>query len=463
MIGRKREQVLLGNAMNSTESEFIMVYGRRRVGKTYLLREYFKDEFVFSCTGIAKGTRQEQLVNFHTSLIIKEQGEPMKIPKNWMEAFGRLKAVAESSPKRRKVIFLDEVPWMYTQKSDFLKAIEHFWNGWASARKDIILIVCGSAASWMVKKMVRDKGGLHDRVTLSLKLKPFTLGEVREFLVSKGIFWDNKTVAECYMILGGIPYYLNLLDKSVSLAQNIDNLFFSETPLLGSEFGNLYASLFKDSKDYVKIVEALSKKKSGFTRDEIVSKCKFKDGGGVTEKLEDLQECDFIRKYDAKGDISSMFQLTDQFTLFYYSFIKKGSYGDPDFWMHTQGSHTHDTWAGLSFEKLCFTHTANIKKALGIDGISTKAYAYFAKGSQIDMILERADRNVNVVEIKYSDGPFVVTPAYAEKLNERKRLVASLFKKRMTFSTILITVDGAQRNESLSSAVQRVITLDELF
>ena len=462
MIGRSQEQKELRRAYESSESEFIMVYGRRRVGKTYLVREFFKDRFVFFCTGIAKGSREEQLMNFRASLVGAGDENPGAVPHNWMEAFEMLKSLTERSEDSRKVIFLDEVPWMYTQKSDFLKALDHFWNGWACYRKDVILIVCGSAASWMVKKIVKDKGGLHNRITLPLKLLPFTLEETRQYLFSQGIDWDLKTVAECYMSLGGIPYYLRLLDKGMSLAQNIDRLFFSRNAILKQEFENLYASLFKESKEYIKIVEILSRKKMGYTRDEIIAAGGFKDGGSVTEKLEDLEECGFIRKYVSRGEVNHLYQLTDFYTLFYYQIIKGGQEsGDENYWMHKQGTQTYSVWKGLSFERLCFAHLQQIKRALGIEGVSTKAFAYRGKGFQIDMILEREDRHVNIFEMKYHDGPVPVSREYAQKLDARKEKVALLYKKRMAFSTVLVTVDGLQSGGS--SSVQRTLTIEDLF
>ena len=463
MVGRKQEQKELKRAFESKESEFVMVYGRRRVGKTYLVREFFGDKFVFFCTGIARGTMREELMNFRLSIVQKEGTSDCPVFGNWMEAFERLRILAERAEEKRKVIFLDEVPWMYTQKSDFLKALEHFWNGWACQQHNIVLIVCGSAASWMVKKIVRDKGGLHDRITLPLKIQPFTLSETKEYLVSSGIQWDEKTIAECYMVLGGIPYYLKLLDRSLSLVQNIDRLFFARSAILGAEFPNLYASLFKESRDYVRIVDILSRKKMGYTREEIIRLGSFTDGGGVSEKLADLEECGFIRRYAAKGDAGSLYQLTDYYTAFYYHFIKDGSFDDDQFWMHIQGSPKYNTWKGLSFEKLCFSHLAQIKRALGIEGIWTKAYAYSGEGVQIDMILERADRCVNIVEIKYLDTPFVITPAYAETLKKRQQVVASLYKKRMTYMTVMITAEGLSRNALSSSLIQQELTLDVLY
>ena len=439
-----------------------MIYGRRRVGKTYLIREFFADKFTFSSTGIANGDKAEQLANFRSDLD-RYSNDTHPILKTWFEAFNSLRAIIEKSKRKRKVIFLDEVPWMHTQKSDFLKALEHFWNSFACPRHDVVLIVCGSAASWMVKKMIKDKGGLHNRITLPLKILPFTLGETQEYLISRKIHWDEKTIAECYMALGGIPYYLKMLDKRFSLAQNMDRLFFSKKAILGDEFSNLYASLFKDSQNYLKIVEILAKKKVGYTRDEIIKKGKFKDGGNISEKLDDLVECGFVRKYDSRGRVGMIFQLSDFYTMFYYQFLKKGAFGDEDYWMHIQGSAAYNTWKGLSFERLCFAHLQQLKHAIGVDGVLTKAFAYYDEKTQIDMILERNDRNVNIIEMKYSDEPYTLTVKEAAKLRSRKQIVPKLYKRRMAYSVIMVTTEGTVQNQYSSELIQRTVLLKELF
>ena len=439
-----------------------MIYGRRRVGKTYLIREFFADKFTFSSTGIANGDKAEQLANFRSDLD-RYSNDTHPILKTWFEAFNSLRAIIEKSKRKRKVIFLDEVPWMHTQKSDFLKALEHFWNSFACPRHDVVLIVCGSAASWMVKKMIKDKGGLHNRITLPLKILPFTLGETQEYLISRKIHWDEKTIAECYMALGGIPYYLKMLDKRFSLAQNMNRLFFSKKAILGDEFSNLYASLFKDSQNYLKIVEVLAKKKVGYTRDEIIKKGKFKDGGNISEKLDDLVECGFVRKYDSRGRVGMIFQLSDFYTMFYYQFLKKGAFGDEDYWMHIQGSAAYNTWKGLSFERLCFAHLQQLKHAIGVDGVLTKAFAYYDEKTQIDMILERNDRNVNIIEMKYSDEPYTLTVKEAAKLRNRKQIVPKLYKRRMAYSVIMVTTEGTVQNQYSSELIQRTVLLKELF
>ena len=462
IVGRKEEMKELQRIYDSGSSEFVVVYGRRRVGKTYLIREFFHDDFVFYATGVARGNRTEQLAQFNSSLARYGDSEDQTAPENWSLAFGRLEKLVAKSRKQRKVIFLDELPWMDTPKSDFVKALEMFWNVWASARNDIVLIVCGSAASWMVGNVIRNRGGLHNRLTCKLKLNPFTLSETKEYLLSQKIKWDNLSIAECYMILGGIPYYLHLLDKSRSLAQNIDRLFFSESALLEDEFDNLYNSLFAKSEEYVRIVEALAKKKSGFSRDEIVARSGLSNGGGLTRKLDALEQCGFIRKYKAFGEVSYTFQLIDFFTLFYFQFVKGRNTVDSDTWQHLVATNSYKTWRGLAFEKLCFAHLPKIKSVLGISGVLTNTCSYYSSQAQVDMIIERADRAVTVCEMKCSDKPYALTKAEYEKIANRLSVLREYYKRKNIFFA-MITSFGLVRNSYAINYVQNEIILDDLF
>lgn len=462
IVGRKEEMKELQRIYDSGSSEFVVVYGRRRVGKTYLIREFFHDDFVFYATGVARGNRTEQLAQFNSSLARYGDSEDQTAPENWFLAFGRLEKLVAKSRKQRKVIFLDELPWMDTPKSDFVKALEMFWNVWASARNDIVLIVCGSAASWMVGNVIRNRGGLHNRLTCKLKLNPFTLSETKEYFLSQKIKWDNLSIAECYMIFGGIPYYLHLLDKSRSLAQNIDRLFFSESALLEDEFDNLYNSLFAKSEEYVRIVEALAKKKSGFSRDEIVARSGLSNGGGLTRKLDALEQCGFIRKYKAFGEVSYTFQLIDFFTLFYFQFVKGRNTVDSDTWQHLVATNSYKTWRGLAFEKLCFAHLPKIKSVLGISGVLTNTCSYYSSQAQVDMIIERADRAVTVCEMKCSDEPYALTKVEYEKIANRLSVLREYYKRKNIFFA-MITSFGLVRNSYAINYVQNEIILDDLF
>ena len=463
VIGRKTEINELDRIMESTSSEFVMVYGRRRVGKTYLIREYFANRFSFYATGIAQGTLQEQLMNFKLTLSATDASIANSNIRNWFEAFGSLSRHLEKSKERKKVVFLDELPWMDTPRSNFIKALEHFWNTWASARNDIILIVCGSAASWMMKNIVKNHGGLHNRLTCKIKLNPFTLAECKEYLHSLGIRWENRMIAECYMVLGGIPYYLKMLDKRLSLAQNIDRLFFADSALFEDEFSNLYASLFRNSAEYVRIVEVLAKKKSGYTREEMLTQLKLNDGGGFTRRLEELEQCGFIRKYHSAGDVSAVYQLIDFYSLFYFQFLKKGRSYDTDTWMHLAGTPAYHNWCGLSFEKLCLVHLPQLKQASGISGIRTNSYAYYGKEAQIDLVIERGDNVVNLCEMKYTEDEFVITKAYAEKLHQKQAALRKYIKRKKSIQMTLISANGVKRNEYFYNLIQQDFTLDILF
>lgn len=462
IIGRKDEQHELNRLYQSDSPEFAIVYGRRRVGKTFLVRETLGHAFTFYATGVARGNREDQLSAFHAALL--EYGLPVRYtrPVSWHEAFEFLKIVVERSKQRRKVIFIDEMPWMDTAKSKFLEALDLFWNKWASAREDILLIGCGSAASWMVKNIVRSRGGLHNRITCKIKLNPFTLAETKSFLLSKKIEWETRDIAETYMILGGIPYYLNLLDRSLSLAQNVDRLFFKTSAFLDDEFDNLYSSLFKNASEHKKIIEALSKHKAGLTRESILSATKLTDGGSFGIKLDELEQCGFIRKYKAIGSKGQLYQLTDFYTLFYFKFLNGQKEGDTSRWLHLMLSRTYTTWCGLAFERLCMSEIEMIKTVLGISGIATKHYSMQTPITQVDMLIERADRVISLCEMKYYDGPYTMTKKDAEDMEKRIWEVREK-TMRKNIQVVLITPYGVKQNKYSANAVHQVITLADIM
>ena len=460
LIGRENEQRELTRLKGSSQAEFVVLYGRCRVGKTFLVRTFFDDKFTFYCTGLAKGTRKQQLANF--GKMLSEYGSQTISPKDWFDAFDAMKAVILRSRQRRKVVFLDEVPWMDTQKSEFKQALDLFWNGWAMMQPNLLFIICGSAASWMVKHVINDKGGLHNRLTCKLHLTPFTLKDTKAYLQSQGFRWTDKMIADCYMILGGIPYYLHLLDKSFSLAQNVDRLFFEESALLADEFNNLYSSLFRKADEYVKIITQLSRKKRGYTRSELTGLLKLYTGGGFTRRLEELEQCGFIRKYLPVSGKTHIYQLVDFFTLFYLQFGNEKATFDRNMWLHLQTSSKYHTWIGLSFERLCFAHIQQIQQALGISGIGTKTYALQTATTQMDMVIDRADGIVNLCEMKYTESAYALTKTDAEKLQNRICDMSGVLPKK-SIVPVLVTNGSAKRNEYYNQFIYNNITLDNLF
>ena len=446
----------------SNQAEFVALYGRRRVGKTWLVRSYFQDQFTFYATGIARGNRKEQLHNIYKSICKYSKKTPEQ-PKDWYETFDLLKTVIKQSRQRRKVVFLDELPWMDSQKSEFLKAIDLFWNSWGCMQQNLLFIVCGSAASWMVKNIIRDKGGLHNRLTCHLHLNPFTLAETKTYLHSQGIRWSEEMIAECYMIMGGIPYYLHLLDRSMGLAQNVDRLFFAPNALLKDEFDTLYKSLFKKSEEYVKIISALSKRRGGYTREEIVQATGLANGGGLTRRLDELEQCNFIRKYSPLKGKMPIYQLIDFYSFFYLHFLNGTRNYDRDAWMHLQASPRHNTWLGLSFERLCFAHIYEIQKALGITGVATKTYALLTDSAQMDMVIERADKVTSLCEMKYTSKPYAMTKQEADKLRHREEELKECLPTQKQVLVSLVSNRQPKKNELYNNIISKHITIDYLF
>lgn len=470
LVGRKAEIKLLESITVSNEAEFVVVYGRRRVGKTFLVNTFFRDDYAFKLTGLAKNSKREQLANFTAALNRYGNGERYTKPRTWFEAFDKLRELLERLPiSGKRIVFIDELPWMDSRGSNLISAIEHFWNDWAVTQNDLVLIVCGSATSWITKNILKNRGGLHNRVTQKIYVRPFTLAECKEYINSRGILMADKEIAECYMIMGGIPFYLKNLRRGASLAQNVDEMFFMEKGRLDDEFNALYASLFDKSDNYIKVVEALSSKNKGLTRDEILEATKFESNGHFTTILQNLIDCDFIRCYRGFGNKAKMgiYQLTDPFTLFYYKFIKKFGNTDKAFWQYQIGTRLHDTWAGLAFEQLCLNHHRQIEQALGISGVATNICSWTASSdekekAQIDLIIKRADKVINVCEMKFYDGDYTMKKKDYEDIERRIRVFRSANNIRCAIHPTLVTTYGLKENQ-YSGIFQNVVTLKDLF
>lgn len=472
IIGREKEQRELLGLLEKEESQFCAVYGRRRVGKTYLIRETFNYQFCFQHTGVAKGTLRQQLTAFRNSLVASGKAN-CSIPQNWIEAFELLKQLINDAPAGKKVLFIDELPWMDTPKGNLIGALENFWNGWATARreKDIVLIVCGSATSWISNKLLKDKGGLRGRLTNRIKLVPFTLHECELFAKGANLALGRKDVLELYMILGGIPYYWSFLKKGLSVAQNIDQLFFTETAQLRDEFEALYSILFRRPENYLKVIESLSNgKKSGMTREDLLRESKLSDGGTFSTILEELEECGFIRRFASAdtAETNALYQLIDNYTLFHYLCIKKNAYSDEHYWSNTFTSTSHNTWKGHAFERVCLQHVPQIKAALGISGIQTNVCSWNARGTdklrgaQIDLVMQRADGFTDICEMKHSASTFTIDKDYAKDLQNKLDAYQELSKDNRTLHLVMVTTYGVAHN-CYYNLVQKEITMDDLF
>lgn len=466
LVGREKEIKALKRYAQSKKSEFIAVYGRRRVGKTYLIREVYANQFAFQATGLENVGMKDQLTQFHAGLVKHSSNNIQFSPaKNWFKAFGQLIELLESKPtQEKKIVFLDELPWLDSPRSKFLSGLEFFWNSWASARRDILLIVCGSAASWMIKNLLNNKGGLHNRTTGRIKLEPFSLAETASFFKYKQLAFDKYSTILLYMVLGGIPYYLDNIEEGLSADQNINALCFQRNALLRDEYKNLYASLFNRSERHTAIIETLATKRKGLTRSEISKGSRISNGGGLTRILEELEESSFIRRYNSIGkkEKNTLYQLTDLYSLFYLNFIKQAGSDDEYFWLNANDTPIYRSWSGYAFEMICLHHISQIKQALGIIGVQTSVASWYHKDAQIDLIIDRKDQVVNLCEMKFSINPYAITKSYADKLRDKIGVFKAATKTKKAVFLTMITTYGLAKNKH-SYLAQNDLSMNILF
>ena len=453
IIGRDKEIATLQGLLGSDESQFVAVYGRRRVGKTFLIREAYNYDFVFQHTGTYGATRKQQLSDFRESLYNAGMGK-CAMPKTWSDAFHLLWDFLKVMPVdgKKKVIFIDELPWMDTPKSNFVRSLDHFWNAWATTRKDIILVICGSATSWIIDNVIMNYGGFHNRLTCKVHLQPFCLRECKQYCESKNLGYKDRQILEAYMALGGIPYYWSFLKKGQSVAQNFDRMFFQMGGELSQEFDSLYASLFKKPRRHIAIITALAKKKSGLLREEVLKTSKLTDNTDFSKALQELEQCGFIRKYTTIGkkNKDAIYQLIDNYTLFYFDFIRENVNGDEHFCTSQAGSSIHAGWAGRAFERVCMQHVSQIKDALGFSAVVSSVHSWsykgekdpvsgktIHKGAQIDLLIDRNDDTINLCEMKYTNAEYTITEEEDEKIRNRKE---AFVRETETEKTVLLTM-----------------------
>ncbi|MEZ4988679.1 MAG: ATP-binding protein [Saprospiraceae bacterium] len=471
IAGRQAEIATLQDLLKKNRSEFLAVYGRRRVGKTFIVREVYKKNIVFECSGLHQKEFSQQLENFW--LTLHEYSPNSRLapsPKTWLQAFSLLKAYLNTlKGEEKKVIFLDEIPWFETPKSGFLAALDNFWNQYCTKRDDIILVICGSAASWIINKVINDTGGLHNRVTKHLQLMPFTLSETKSFLALQGVRLTNKDIALLYMCIGGIPFYLRDIEPGQSVPQILDSMFFAPQATLRHEFQNLYAALFKNSAHHEAVVGALSKKSKGLTRAEIIAATQINSGGALTMTIRELIECGFVKQIFPvhKTKEESLFRLMDEFTLFYFKFLSGTKANNS--WLLLANQAAFKSWSGYAFENLAIRHAFAIKKALGIHGVITNEYAWQKKkddqsaGVQIDFIIDRADNCINLLEMKFYQNEYEMTEKDADSIRKKIQVFQQQTNTHKNIFPTLLTVFGAVKNKHYLSIISHQLSVEDLF
>ena len=479
LVGRKRETSELEELYRSGQAEFVAVFGRRRVGKTYLINEFFEGRLFFQHAGLSpveakeapERTQLEAQLNHFVRSLRRQGAEVSESVKSWGDAFFQLERLLMSALRRtRIVIFLDELPWMDTPKSGFVTALEGFWNNFACHHKNIMLVVAGSSSSWMEDVLINAHGGLYGRVTYEIRLRPFSLGETEAFLRERGVRLSRYDITQAYMILGGIPFYLNYLKKGKSLAQSVDEMFFGPDAKLSMEFDRLFASLFTDPKTMSVLIRALFEKSKGLTRKEIIDATPLEEGGKLSTSLEGLIRGGFIEKYCPLGESKRepRYRLCDPFCGFFLRFVDGNRPLPAAFWQPNVESRVISTWRGFAFENVCLLHVEQIKRALGVSGVSVSSSIWSktadeeGPGAQIDLVLDRADGIVDMCEAKFYSGEFSVNEKYANVIQNRVTALSVAVPKKKAIHSVLVTTKGLKYGE-YSGSFDAVVVLDDLF
>jgi uncharacterized protein len=474
-IGREAEIQVFEEAFQSNSPELIAVFGRRRVGKTYLIRHVCDKQTIFEFSGVKNATKTAQLERF-SKLITSTFDLKTKVSKlkSWSDAFDLLAENLERSlvySKKKKVVFLDEFPWMDSPKSGFLSAFDSFWNTWATKQPKLVIVICGSAASWMIQNVVKNKGGLHNRLTRRIRLAAFNLYETELFLKNQKIQFKRYQILQIYMMMGGIPHYLKELRRGESVEQAVDRLFFAQDGLLREEFENLYPALFDQPEKHLLLIRALAERPSGFSRKQLIDVCALESGGTTTKIIDELLESGFIQQYIpfGKNVNDTIFKISDEYTIFYLKFIENSKGIGEGTWINKSQSQSYKIWCGLAFENICLKHTAQIKKGLGISGVYTEQSIWRSegdeskKGAQIDLLLDRSDNCINLIEIKFSNTEFVIDKKYAEELDNKKMVFESKTSTKKSLLITILTNYGVKKNDYFFNTVQRELTSEVLF
>ncbi|MFY9464568.1 MAG: ATP-binding protein [Sediminibacterium sp.] len=473
LIGRRAEKKILEDALTSKSPELIAVYGRRRVGKTFLIRSVYQKHLVFEFTGVHNAKMPEQLQNFSLALqTAMNSPAQLAVPANWTAAFYLLQNfLTPIVSRKRAVIFFDEFPWTNSPKSNFLKCFDHFWNTWASKYPNLTIVICGSAASWMIQKVVKSKGGLHNRVTILLPLAPFTLKEAEEYLKSRSINLRRYQILQLFMVMGGIPHYLSRVQRGESATVAIDRICFTKTGYLFEEFDKLYASLFDHSSNHITVVRFLSGTSKGLTRQEIIARSKLSSGGTVTNVLEELEQSGFITSSTPYGKTTkdAVFRLSDEFSLFYLKYMDSKKATGKGTWQTISKSASWTSWSGYAFEAICLKHKEQIKEGLGISGavLDESIWRHVPgkglPGAQIDLLIERNDNTINICEMKFSNEEYTINKNYAEDLERKRDVFVGATKTKKTIFLTMITTYGTVRNAYYNKLIQSELTMDSLF
>lgn len=473
---------MLNDFFKSKRSEFLAIYGRRRVGKTFLIKNYFiQQKCIFlPITGIQNGSFLDQRTACCQQISnIFFNGINITIPDSWLQIFEIINnAINSTSKKKIVVLFFDEFPWLATAKSRLLQALEYYWNQFWSNDKRVKLIICGSLASWIIKNIINNTGGLYNRVTYRLALQPFDLYETECFLKNNGVQLTDQQITSIYMVTGGIPLYLEQIKKGLSANQNIDRVCFSSNGLLTNEIEELFKSLFSNSDIFIKLTREIAKHRYGITKSDLSKILDISQSGRLVERLKELEDAGFIMaflpyQHREKG---MYFRVIDEYTLFYFRWIEPNLRSirrlvkPKGFWLEKAQGNAYKSWCGYAFESICYKHINLIMRKLNLKPSALPfTWRYAPKkgdntnGAQVDLLFDREDDAITLCEIKYTDSPFMVDKEYAQKLRKRIAIFKKKTRTKKQLFLALISANGLTKSMYLEDMVSGMVKLEDLF
>jgi hypothetical protein len=410
-VGRKNELRMLNDAYRSGKDELVVLYGRRRIGKSSLVKRFAEKKKAYYEFEALEGETTPGQINHFLQQLKKQIDDPILDSvrfANWEQVFTYLtEKVINRKSKVKKILFLDELPWMAAGRIRLVSLLKYYWdNHWKS--KHVMLILCGSVASFMVKKVLHSNA-LYGRTTIEILLKGFSPEEAARLLSKKR---SREETLNYQLVFGGVPKYLEQINTSQSFNKNMNTLCFSPHGIMLKEVERIFYSQFREPRTYLKIINLL--KNGIFSLSEISSKTKIPSGGGLKQYLKNLERAEMIRSYipfDRSGNSKfKKYTLADEFLVFFFKYmgpnlrVIKESSSRRLFETLTQNS--FDSWLGFAFERFCLKHAGLLALVMDFADDILLASPYFKKNDerfQIDLLYQRADRVITVCEIKHQN------------------------------------------------------------
>ena len=479
-IGREDKLGRFKAAEDEEEAAVIIVYGRRRIGKTELIEQHFRTRNLLKFEGIQPDPKLSHAAvrEYEIGLVLSQLAEYAEAPhfarlkfERWKEIFDLLASLIATGSW---TLYFEEVQWLANYHPEFFAELKSVWDNQLRHNKDLIIVLCGSSPSFISGQLIASQA-FYSRTNEEILLRELSLQETRSFLGEHRSLYE---VLLGYLTVGGVPGYLKYLAKESSVLLSLCKHSFLPNAYFLRDAKRVFVSSLRTNSHFEATIHYLSKKKYA-TREEIARNLKIKAGGSLTELLNELEACAFIERYTpvhlSENSTVVRYCISDNYLQFYYKFIAplRKDIEQGAFQEHPTAAlekESFQKWLGFAFQRFCRTHHQHIARILGFSGIKYQAGAYFhrdhlkkGQGFQIDLLFIRADHVITVCEVRYSQ-----TRISTKIINELERKISFLREhfqkaKHATIERVLITTEGADDTLTARAYLDRVITLEDLF